>query len=68
VDLEWLSNNVKHGVLDLAPYLYYGSNTLAKNDNYFGLRDADGNINVYDNNINAIKAREQFYMQFKGVK
>ena len=68
VDLGWLSNNVKHGVLDLAPYLYYGSNTLAENDNYFGKRNENDNKAVYESNKDAINAREQFVKQFRGVK
>ena len=68
VDLGWLSNNVKHGVLDLAPYLYYGSNTLAKNDNYFGKRNENDNKAVYESNKDAMNAREQFFRQFRGVK
>ena len=56
---------LKHGLLDVMPYFDYGN--TSKNDNYSGKRDANGNNNAY-NNIDAIKAREQFFKQFRGVK
>ena len=57
---------LKHGLLDVMPYFDYGN--ISKNDNYSGKRDANGNNNAYNNNIDAIKAREQFVKQFRGVK
>ena len=56
----------KHGLLDVMPYFDYGN--ISKNDNYSGKRDANGNKDMYNGNIDAKNAREQFVKQFRGVK
>ena len=48
------------------PYFDYGN--ISKNDNYSGWRSADDNKKIYEKNKDAIKAREQFVKQFRGVK